>query len=55
LMELFVFLIIGKKIKYGIKYSEGNIFTSIIIITYIINLYLCNDTFINYINRLLNY
>ena len=55
LMELFIFLIIGKKIKYGIKYSEGKLFTIIIITTYIINLYLCNDTFINFINGILNY
>lgn len=55
LMELIIFLIIGKKIKYGIKHIEGNIFTIIVISTYIINLYLCNDTFINYINRLLGY
>ena len=55
LMELFIFLIIGKKIKYGIKYKEGNLFTIIIIGTYIINLYLCNNAFINYINKVLGY
>ena len=55
LMELIIFLIIGKKIKCGIKYSEGNIFTIIVISTYIINLYLCNSTFINYINKILGY
>lgn len=55
LMELIIFLIISKKIKYGVKHNECNIFTIIAISTYIINLYLCNDTFINYLNRVLNY
>lgn len=55
LMELFILILIGKKIKYGIRLREGNIFIIIIITTYIFNLYLCNNMFINYINKILNY
>lgn len=55
LMELFILILIGKKIKYGIRLREGNIFIIIIITTYIFNLYLCNNMFIDYINKILNY
>ncbi len=49
-MELILFGLLIKKIVYKLKYYEGITFTTIFIITYILNLYLCNESFINLIN-----
>lgn len=49
-MELILFGLLIKKILYKLKHYEGITFTVIIIITYILNLYLCNESFINLIN-----
>ena len=46
LMELILFGVIIKKIISQVK-NDGLIFMMIMIITYIINLYICNDWFIN--------
>lgn len=46
LMELILFGVIIKKIISEVK-NDGLIFMMIMIITYIINLYICNDWFIN--------
>ena len=51
-MELILFLIFIKKIISDIKFNEGIIFTIIILTTYILNLYLCNQNFIDIINSL---
>lgn len=49
-MELLLFGVIVKKIVSTIK-NDGLIFLIIMVTTYIINLYLCNDWFVNLINR----
>lgn len=49
-MELLLFGVIIKKIVSTIK-NDGLIFLIIMVTTYIINLYLCNDWFVNLINR----
>lgn len=48
-MELILFMIFIKKIISDIKFNEGVIFTIIILTTYILNLYLCNQNFIDLI------
>ncbi len=50
LMELVLFLVFIKKIVYKLKYKDNHIIFTIILITYILNLYLCNSSFINLIN-----
>lgn len=51
LMELILFITIIKKIIFKLKYKDSSIFTFIILSTYIINLYTCNNTIINLINK----
>ena len=53
LMELVLFIILIKKILKELKYRDSIIFTIIILVTYILNLYLCNDIIIRFINRML--
>lgn len=48
-MELLLFGVIIKKIMSSIK-NDGLIFLIIMVSTYIINLYLCNDWFIRFIS-----
>lgn len=48
-MEFIIFMILVKKIISNIKGNESLIFTIIILTTYILNLYLCTDNFINFI------
>ena len=55
IMELILFCIMIKRIINGIKCKEGILFTIIIITFYVINLYLCSNTFVNYVNKLLGY
>ena len=52
-MEFILFFIIIKRTIGKVKQSDGCLFAIILIVTYIVNLYLCNDTIINYINRIL--
>lgn len=52
-MELILFLLIGKKIIYKIKSNEAFIYMIIILSTYIINIYLCNEPVIKIINSLM--
>ncbi len=49
LMELVLFGILIKKVVGNIK-NDGLIFIVVMIVTYIINLYLCNDLFIRFIS-----
>lgn len=51
-MELILFMLIIKKVITGIKYNESLIFTIIILLTYILNLYLCSQNFIDIINKI---
>lgn len=53
-MELILLILIIKKILHNLKYSDSDIFTIVIITTYILNIYLCNSNVINYINRIIN-
>lgn len=52
-MELLIFLIILKKITRGIKHNDAFIFMIVILSTYIVNLYLCTQPFIDFINHLI--
>lgn len=54
LMELILFIILIKKITKDLKHQDAIIFTIIILSTYIINLYTCNNLFIDFINNLIN-
>ena len=47
LMELILFGLLIKKILKGIKHKEGTICYIIMVVTYLLNVYLCNDWFIN--------
>lgn len=49
-MELLIFLVLIKKIIFQLKHNDALIFTSILIIFYLLNLYLCNDYIINLIS-----
>lgn len=48
-MEIVLFSVIVKKILFGLK-NDGVILLSVMTLFYIINLYLCNNCFINLIN-----
>ena len=50
-MELMLFGVIIKKILKGVK-NDGLIFLIIMTVTYVINLYVCNDLFIRMIGRI---
>ena len=50
-MELMLFVVIIKKILKGVK-NDGLIFLIIMTVTYVINLYVCNDLFIRMIGRI---
>lgn len=54
LMELILFIILIKKITKNLKHQDSIIVTIIILSTYIINLYTCNNLFIDFINNLIN-
>ena len=54
-MELILSLVIIKKIISNLKHKDANIFTTVIITTYVINIFLCNNNFITYINNYLNH
>ena len=49
-MELLLFFLILDKIAGKIKYNEAFIIMIIIMITYVLNVYMCSDTFINLIS-----
>lgn len=49
-MELIIFLILSKKILGNLKYKDALIFFIIMISFYVMNIYLCNDTFIDLLN-----
>ena len=53
IMELLIFIIILIKILKNIKFNEMFTYFIIVITTYIINLYICNQPIIDLINRLL--
>ncbi|MBR3660562.1 MAG: DUF4173 domain-containing protein [Bacilli bacterium] len=52
-LELVLFILLIKKITNEIKYDNFKLFTLISLIFYIINLYLCNDIVINFINKII--
>lgn len=49
-MELIIFGVLIKKLFKGLKFNDSLIYFIVMISFYILNLYLCNDTFINFIN-----
>lgn len=51
-MELILFFVILKKIINELKMKDSILFTLIIIYIYILNIYLCTQSFIDYINKL---
>ena len=53
-MELILSLIIIKKIISGLKHRDAPIFASIMITTYVLNIFICNQNCIDYINKILN-
>ena len=54
IMELLIFIIILIKILKNIKFNEMFTYFIIVITTYIINLYICNQPIIDLINKILN-
>ena len=48
LMEFILFLLLVKKIMSGLKYQDSYLYFVIMISFYILNLYLCNETFISF-------
>lgn len=50
-MEIILFGILIKKIIKKLKYKDSYIFTTVFLITYILNLYLCTEPFIKLLNR----
>ncbi len=52
LMEFILFCICIKKICFHLKMKDSLLFMSVILTTYIVNLYLCIESFINLLNRL---
>ena len=52
LMELILFILILRKIFNRLKTRDAIVFTTVIVSTYIINLYLCNQTFVDFLNML---
>lgn len=50
-MELFIFVILLKKILYGIGKKDARLYTIIMIITYVLNVYLCSDIFVKLLNN----
>ena len=53
-MELILSLVIIKKIISNLKHRDASIFSIIMITTYTLNIFLCNNNFTNYINTFLN-
>lgn len=49
-MELIIFSVLIKKIFKGLKSNDALIYFIVMISFYILNLYLCNDTFIKFLN-----
>lgn len=54
LMELIISLVIIKKIIFNLKHKDAYIISTIMISTYIINIFTCNINVINYLNHLIN-
>ena len=54
MLELIIFILLIKKIISNIKSNNLKLYIKIFIIFYIINLYLCNKTIINLINKIIN-
>ena len=55
IMELALFIVILIKILKKIKFNEMYTCFIIIITAYIINLYLCNQPLVDFINKVLNF
>ena len=55
IMELILFIIMFRRTMNKKKNSDGCLLAGILIVTYIINLYLCNSNVIDYINKLFNF
>ena len=53
-MELILSLVIVKKIISNLKHRDASIFSIIMITTYILNIFLCNINFTEYMNTLLH-
>ena len=53
LMELILFILILKKVLVGIKHNEAFIFMVVILSTYILNVYLCSQPYIELLNVLI--
>lgn len=53
-MELLLFGLIIKKIHTSLKHRDGTIFTIVMLTTYLLNLYLCIDPVIDFLNKLLH-
>lgn len=52
LMEFILFCICIKKICFHLKMKDSLLFMSVILTTYIVNLYLCIEPFINFLNKI---
>ncbi len=52
-LELILFILLIKKIVKDLKHNNFKLFSIIALIIYIINLYLCNDIVIDFINKLI--
>ena len=54
LMELIISLIMIKKIISNLKYKDAYILFIVMISTYIINIFTCHITLMDYLNKLIN-
>lgn len=54
IMELILSLVIVKKIVGNLKHRDASIFASVMITAYTLNIFICNENVIDYINKLLN-
>ena len=54
IMELILLIVIIKKVFSKLKHDESSIFTPVMITTYVLNILICNEEVITFINRLIN-
>ena len=54
LMELIISLVMIKKIISNLKYKDAYILFNVMITTYIINIFTCHITLMDYLNHLIN-
>ena len=54
MLEFILFILLTKKITSNILYDNLKLFSILFLVFYILNLYLCNETIINFINKIIS-